>query len=106
MTAHTPGPWRHDRALSDGGAPMIVADQGWMGVLPRRIAKVLYEGGSEDPQVHANARLIEAAPDLYAALSDLVEPCECHGREQGRHGRLCEQARAALAKARGEAVKR
>lgn len=104
MTAHTPGPWRHDRALSDGGAPMITADRGWMG-LPRRIAKVLYEGGSEDPEVMANARLIESATDLYAALSALVEPCECYGREMGKHGRLCDQARAALAKARGEAVK-
>lgn len=44
--------------------------------------------------------LFDAAPDLYAALVALVEPSE------EPYGRAYDQARAALAKARGEAVKR
>ncbi len=55
---HTPGPWKLDLGL---GAPEVVGNN-------RRIARVLYEGGSEDNEVDANARLIAAAPDLLGTL--------------------------------------
>jgi hypothetical protein len=41
------------------------------------------------------------------ALAALFEPCECYGRDRGVHGRLCDDARAALAlvrKMRADAV--
>jgi hypothetical protein len=41
------------------------------------------------------------------ALAALFEPCECYGRDRGVHGRLCDDARAALAlvrKLRADAV--
>ena len=98
----TPGPWRattHDHP-----------EQGvYAGY---RIAKMT---GGEIQRDRANANLIAAAPDLYAALEDLLasyaEPdqqiccgghgCGCRGasvRDLAEH-----HARAALAKARGQA---
>lgn len=77
-TLWTPGPWRWDKNLSDGGAPMIVArdvrrespmrEALGAGPRQRQIAKALFDDGSDDPEVHANARLIASAPELYAAL--------------------------------------
>jgi len=60
MAEHKPtrGPWKIE-GTPGYAAPEITGDG-------RRIAKVLYDYGSEDPEVDANARLIAAAPDLYA----------------------------------------
>lgn len=83
MSAHTPGPWvaDHDnvRTPDDGGM----------------VAKV---AGDTDSQAYANARLIAAAPDLLAALRDLVS---AEGLPEGYANRamLIDAARAALAKA-------
>lgn len=41
------------------------------------------------------------ARGLLLALKALVEPCECHGRERGEHGRLCMAARDAIERAGG-----
>jgi len=62
----------------------------------------------------ANARLIAAAPDLLSALEWLAvwndgEPCFCHVHgesERARytpHDSYCDKARAAIAKAKGDA---
>ena len=71
VTQHTPGPWRWDKIVSDNGAPLIV---GKRRDGERDVAIVLYSGGSDDPDVHANARLIAAAPDLLKALQMMVSP--------------------------------
>jgi hypothetical protein len=88
MTTHTPGPWR------------VVTD-------PRKSSKLpLIATASETPYVvtavhgsprEANARLIAAAPELLAALQDLLLVAE---EELDRH-RTPEigMARAAIAKA-------
>ena len=68
---HTPRPWKVKKFSN--AAPVIVGE-GWMGA--RRIAKVLYEGGSEDPEVHANAVLIAAAPDMLEALKAIIAACD------------------------------
>jgi hypothetical protein len=65
----------------------------------------LADGGNDSPPKHeavANMHLIAAAPDLYSALSRIVESVA-----RGVSGDVCqtldfEDARAALAKARGE----
>lgn len=75
MSEHTPGPWRHDKARSMGGAPVVTGDTCWLGNV-RVVAKVIYHNGSEDPEVEANAALIAAAPDLLEALEKIVEYIE------------------------------
>lgn len=57
------------------------------------------EDNRTTPEQDANARLICAALDLYEALSDLLDAIEGKRVTVGD----CNAARAALAKARGEA---
>jgi hypothetical protein len=100
-TRFTPSPWMICRTRTDGGAPIIVGrrrrDQS-----EREVAKALFHNGSDDPEVHANAHLIAAAPDLYAALAALV-PAD-FDEHPGDFSKEWHVARAALALARGEAV--
>jgi len=91
----TPGPWLDDRSRGSryGAAPIIVADQCWRGNQTREIAKVLFHGGSEDPEVNANAVLIVAAVNacfsinpenpiaVAEALSELVAVCKETSRQ-------------------------
>ena len=109
MTAqHTPGPWHFDGGYLTAGGPehpeiITVVDE--------------YFSLSE-----ANARLLAAAPDLLAALDNLVSfmtddhTCQDCGYEEeredggietlpnGQHSRTCSipAALAAIRKARGE----
>ena len=91
-TKFTPGPWRYDRT---NGSP-TTGEHMIAGAKPGYLAEVR-DCGSGD--VRANAHLIAAAPDLYAALNGLLGLLDA--------GSLYEPqayaARAALAKARGEA---
>ena len=96
---HTPGPWiarsRHNYPDRDECCGL-----GWE-----------IEGPPE-PQLRgqfakaADAYLIAAAPDLLAALERLRYGDGCHCRFtpnwKGNHSDACNQARAAIAKARGE----
>jgi hypothetical protein len=86
---HTPGPWEVTRTSSmeifirhpsdmDGRKPGYFAEV-------RRFT-------SDDAEVEANARLISAAPDLLAALVEIVETL-------GNPGTLA-KAKDAIAKAR------
>jgi hypothetical protein len=100
-TKWTPGPWDARTGTSwspDGGSQTIE----WFVMRPREdvaICADVVDPNSEKPS-EANARLIAAAPDLYAALdklsntSAMFEPVEYQQARQN--------ARAALAKARGE----
>jgi len=61
-------------------------------------------GTLSESRADANARLIAAAPDLYAALDSIVSSVS-----RGTSGDVCqtydfEEAKAALAKARGEST--
>lgn len=86
----TPGPWQVS-CVSDGTRRRSVwTDEG----PPAHIADVT--------NGEANARLISAAPDLYEALARIVDSVA-----KGASGDVCQtydfdDARAALAKARGE----
>ena len=93
----TPGPWRFD---------------GWNAM--RRQAKILMDcnhpegwhfGGWMGTRTEANARLIAAAPDMAEALEACIFALGQLGANTlGGSGRKeWEQARAALAKARGQA---
>ena len=91
-TKFTPGPWRYDRT---NGSP-TTGEHMIAGAKPGYLAEVR-DCGSGD--VRANTHLIAAAPDLYAALDGLLGLLDA--------GSLYEPqayaARAALAKARGQA---
>jgi len=87
-TSNTPGPW-----TSTKDSPHQIMQSGTYA----RIAKVCgYAPPTED---RANARLIAAAPDLLAALENLVET---HDDGEAMHVEFWNIARAALAKAKGE----
>ena len=98
-TKWTPGPWRYDRT---NGSP-TTGEHMIAGAKPGYLAEVR-DCGSGD--VRANAHLIAAAPDLYAALA-AMDSALCDGfdtqaqRLAGRKALIA--ARAARAKARGEA---
>lgn len=89
MSSHTPGPWR-----TEGGCLShrveIWTNTGW-------------QVGTWDDETHnicSNARLIAAAPDLLAACEALVDACDNGSRSAIE---CAEIARAAIAKAKGEA---
>lgn len=93
LQKHTPGPWeaceRGDYEDFDGNSNVILGDD-------RRIA-VVQNNGSEEAE--ANAYLVAAAPDLLEALASLLRKVECGS---ALHCSLCDQARAAIAKAKGQ----
>ena len=67
---HTPGPW--EIARTSGTEIFIRHPSDIEGRKPGYFAEVR-RFTSNDAEVEANARLISAAPDLLAALVDLVE---------------------------------
>ena len=98
-TNHTPTPWEI-KPNPYASAPEIISAN-------RRIAKVLYEGGSEDREVIANAEFICRAvnnfDNLLSALEKLLEDVEFAQPqiEPGLIGNLqIRKAREALAKAK------
>ena len=86
----TPGPWRYDRT---NGSP-TTGEHMIAGAKPGYLAEVR-DCGSGD--VRANAHLIAAAPDMYAALEMAKLWLDFDGRFD------MQGINAALAKARGQA---
>ena len=92
---HTQGPWSYtaDMYGLDNMRVFGVNDATGNGV-----ANCGYDGKGESM---VNARLIAAAPDMLAALESLLADCEAYGlTDNDAHLR---EARAAIAKAKGEA---
>ena len=76
MTDFTPGPWSVSGVrVRVGGEPMLQIGAG-----DKVYAYVLYGDGSNKQhiQAHADARLIAAAPKMYAALQELAGVCGLH----------------------------
>lgn len=102
---HTPGPWnvtRYGLQVYDKDLNLIT-----------KIEQLACIGGSDDlaaqrasDREQANARLIAAAPELLdAAIQCLAAlgSVDVHGYQNSRcKGKAIEQARAAIAKAKGE----
>lgn len=111
---HTPGPWNFKSARSpvDGGIDWAI-----VGVLggKQMVISEAFNRVAENvwAPAEANARLISAAPDLLAALEELLPNyiAACHqldgtsGNEEFKcdDNRLIADARAAISKAKGEA---
>jgi len=90
MSKYTPGPWKaHPTGLARSGLPEYQIHWSDIGEC---VAEVVHGD--------ADARLIAAAPELYAALEAII------AWEQSEDGpfawEVLDQAKAALAKARGE----
>ena len=117
----TPGPWRYgENSSSDKDGKMYShtanifcghhrPEDGFIVATCEIRLSPDHTAYAEELVAKANANLIAAAPEMYVALSQLVddEPCEYdhHGYCQTHNlGNPCEVAlgRAALAKARGE----
>lgn len=113
-TQHTPGPWTVDYPRS--GQDVTVEGRSPIHKNPIYITRVYGPGilSTDTETRNANARLIAAAPDLLAALEALNHMggderggyCICPRNDGSAPDRLhstgCAQARAALAKAKGE----
>jgi hypothetical protein len=104
--AHTPGPWKvNDNPFASGNDVVIGHDDalecpGFGGSISYTdvVCSVPWTGG-----VHANnARLIAAAPDLLEALEWFVEASTDGAIGDPSNSFGVNQARAAIAKARGE----
>lgn len=92
-TKHTPGPWVVDHSF-DILAEGTYEQGGW------RVAEV--RKFDEREESHANARLIAAAPELLAALRELVQFVNCASAVELEQPNKCaayQSARAAIAKA-------
>ncbi|MCZ4330749.1 hypothetical protein [Castellaniella denitrificans] len=101
MNKHTPGPWGNH--LVDDTVVIIPRRP-----LPRELS-VLGHSDVADAEDYANARLIAAAPDLLEALIVAEAAlnrirCTSHTVPWEDTGPAVEQARAAIARARGEAT--
>jgi hypothetical protein len=89
MSEHTPGPWTPVECDGNADDIAIAADDG---------GYVCYSVATE-----ADALLIAAAPDLLAALKELIDQLEGIGIPDwhGAEGLSLDQARAAINKAEG-----
>jgi hypothetical protein len=90
--AHTPGPWKCGPDLT-----VVHEHSGVIARLASTRGKFEWEA--------ANARLIAAAPDLLAALTDLLAMCERQAdfNDDGDGGMFA-RSNAAIAKATGSAA--
>ena len=93
MSKHTPGPWTANKPTRDNGRAEIHA--GCMLVAQAFNWMLDAEG---DEQCWADARLIAAAPDLLAALKELMVAAD---RVSAEPVTWLGKARAAIAKAEG-----
>ena len=106
MTAakHTPGPWQYDTDPTGWEYRIVQADRapytpGYSDVAHFSVNTV--RGEARDVQ-EANARLIASAPDLLEALDRIVNQFD-HEIGPEHVDEYYSDARAAIAKARGEA---
>ena len=99
---HRAGPWEIDSVSLRNMGALEIKGIGWRG--SRIVAVAQFSGGSEDPEVRANARLIKAAPELLEALEDIIEQTEKSmfilGADLGDSIRVF--GKQAIAKAKGE----
>ena len=89
--AHTPGPWKLKLGKGIQYTYLVADKKG------QDIANWAHYPNATKAQTKANARLIASAPELLDALQGFIEGAESMGW-------CTEKARAAIAKATGEAA--
>ena len=106
MSAFTPGPWRTDDAPNEQDDYCVWAPDGAflanVGNGEKSVAGEARPHGGDciafDVTTRANAKLLAAAPDLYAALAEALQD----GFKHKLSIPVKERMRAALAKAEGK----
>ncbi len=100
MSAHTPGPWSHYAARLRPQYPLRINEiHGPNGETIVRWSG--FDGVGKKRTVTANARLLAAAPDLLAALDEIVS--YNGGAESALNDEyVMDRARTAITKATGE----
>ena len=100
----TPGPWKRDYSAITAvktdadGDPVVIAVP--FGTNKRNNVRGLdVYSVPPQPEADANARLIAAAPDLYAALKSLTDECAASPDGVPQWSKRWDAAYAALAKA-------
>lgn len=97
---HTPGPWKviiYDAGDVDylSGAPSVVSDAHDCGIVHTKgFVQQHWRSARGDAEIHANARLIAAAPELLEAAQAALEWMDDPA--------LIEQLTVAISKALGE----
>lgn len=96
MSKFTPGPW----AVNDEEVPPIVYSTETLDMVACQSSDDAYaDCWHKEEWGKYNARLIAAAPEMYDALTALLDALDANGSCQ--YERLREEGRAALAKATG-----
>lgn len=92
---HTPGPWTaHDLAGTPVNDPSVMSE--------KHCVATVWINDISRKQAGANARLTAAAPELLAALREMLSDYEeAYGGQLDDEPTVMRQARAALAKAEG-----
>lgn len=103
MSAHTPGPWLHDHREGDNGyfnTEVFSPNDSWGVIATLAWVPQPLGNGVTGTYREANARLIAAAPDLLAALQNLLAEVS----EASIVG-ICHDERAAFMNARDAVAK-
>lgn len=106
MSAHTPGPWRIEHSSMPGTLDVVSGTHQATQLVACLFPYNPMARGNYAHAQEANAALIEAAPDLLAALELLVHRVEnplAFGDEEALAHRMS-KARVAIIKARGQAI--
>lgn len=111
MGKHTPGPWSHDADHEQTWHPKIKTDpEVFAGAICEVLSNLNVAASDRRmfDEMKANARLIAAAPDLLEALTDALEDYDAWMKDADVTPNESLQAwtnkaRAAIARARGEA---
>lgn len=97
MGKHSPGPWRFDHDWRR--LPTMFSADGVKVATLEKDKVVGHRSVVDLPEREANARLIEAAPDLLACLKEYVR--DFGDNEDSDSKLMAEKAEAAIAKAEG-----
>ena len=101
MSMHTPSPWRVVEGRGDS-LNVVSGPEGSRGFLIAEVTALA--PAASDEEWAANARLISAAPDLFAACKAVFADFELHirGRNAPGYQDHWKAVRAAIAKAEGK----
>lgn len=95
---HTPGPWFANKR--DAGYYNVCVSKSYYA---QSIASVMSNEYIENNDMEADARLIAAAPDLLAVLSEIIAQDNCnYDRDTPQSKKIWQVARQVLARAKGE----